>query len=274
MAILIGSRYGVCRLVSLVTPQVPRPAEFLPSGAGSVLQHVVARGGETRSSLFRAAITSSTFLPSQYHYNDPIPEASHKHHFTLYYITSYMEQKIYSEVVTRAKSAFFVLAAPCMTLIGFHRCSAVADTLSCLRSVNVDTIWAAGVAITKLGFFGTFTFAPVVDELFITQRPTEAMKQGKVNGVRYDTSIFMMHVTSQPQDVYLAVTNTNEGPGFINPQTPATVNVQNYVTKLFPKFRPQDAAAAAAQYHGLGTPLNQITLIMGEGKTLSVKICD
>jgi carboxylesterase type B len=43
-------------------------------GAGSVLQHVVAHNGRTEPQLFRAAITSSTFLPSQYHYNDAIPQ--------------------------------------------------------------------------------------------------------------------------------------------------------------------------------------------------------
>lgn len=43
-------------------------------GAGSVLQHVVANGGRTEPPLFRAAMTSSTFLPFQYYYNDTIPE--------------------------------------------------------------------------------------------------------------------------------------------------------------------------------------------------------
>ena len=47
---------------------------FLDIGAGSVIQHVVANGGKTSPPLFRAAITSSTFLPSQYRYDDRIPE--------------------------------------------------------------------------------------------------------------------------------------------------------------------------------------------------------
>ena len=38
------------------------------------MQHVVAHGGQTEPPLFRAAITSSTFLPLQYSYNDTIPE--------------------------------------------------------------------------------------------------------------------------------------------------------------------------------------------------------
>ena len=43
-------------------------------GAGSVLQHLVAHGGRTSPQLFRAAMTSSTYLPPQYMYNDTIPE--------------------------------------------------------------------------------------------------------------------------------------------------------------------------------------------------------
>lgn len=49
------------------------------SGAGSVLQHIVAHGGNTQPPLFRIAMTSSTFLPSQYNYNDRIPEVSFVH---------------------------------------------------------------------------------------------------------------------------------------------------------------------------------------------------
>ncbi|KAH7906676.1 Alpha/Beta hydrolase protein [Hygrophoropsis aurantiaca] len=44
------------------------------AGAGSVLQHIVAHGGNTQPPLFKAGITSSTFLPSQYSYNDRVPQ--------------------------------------------------------------------------------------------------------------------------------------------------------------------------------------------------------
>ncbi len=44
------------------------------AGAGSVLQHMVSRDGRTLPPLFKAGITSSTFLPSQYLYNDTVPE--------------------------------------------------------------------------------------------------------------------------------------------------------------------------------------------------------
>ena len=44
------------------------------AGAGSVMQHIVANGGNTHPPLFQAGITSSTFLPAQYKFNDRIPE--------------------------------------------------------------------------------------------------------------------------------------------------------------------------------------------------------
>ncbi|KAF7317223.1 Carboxylic ester hydrolase [Mycena chlorophos] len=44
------------------------------AGAGSVLQHIIANGGRTSPPLFRAAITSSTYLPPQYPYDHRIPE--------------------------------------------------------------------------------------------------------------------------------------------------------------------------------------------------------
>jgi hypothetical protein len=46
------------------------------TGAGSVLQHVIAQNGNTKPPLFRGAMTSSTFLPSQYPYDGAVPEAS------------------------------------------------------------------------------------------------------------------------------------------------------------------------------------------------------
>ena len=44
------------------------------AGAGAVLQHLVAHGGKTNPPLFRAGVMTSPFLPSQYSYNDTIPE--------------------------------------------------------------------------------------------------------------------------------------------------------------------------------------------------------
>ncbi|KAJ7315428.1 Alpha/Beta hydrolase protein [Mycena albidolilacea] len=116
------------------------------AGAGSVLQQVIANGGKTKPQLFRGAITSSTFLPSQYNYNDRVPEL------------------LFSEVVAQVN------------------CSAAGDTLGCLRAADVNALQTANTQINNGGFFGTFLFVPVVDGTFITQRPTLSLQQSKVNG--------------------------------------------------------------------------------------------
>ena len=63
-------------------------------------------------------------------------------------------------------------------------CSSAQDTLDCLRAVDVNSLESANVEINAGGFFGTFVLVPVVDGSFITERPTELLKAGKVNGVR------------------------------------------------------------------------------------------
>jgi len=63
-------------------------------------------------------------------------------------------------------------------------CSSAADTLACLRTVDIDTLQAANININLSGFFGTFVFVPVVDGVFIRDQPTEILRSGRVNGVR------------------------------------------------------------------------------------------
>ncbi|THH19417.1 hypothetical protein EW146_g1764 [Bondarzewia mesenterica] len=116
------------------------------SGAGSVLQHIVAHGGRTNPPLFRATIMSSPFLPFQYHYNDPIPEM------------------LYAEVVAQVN------------------CTGSSDTLACLRAANASDLVQADTAIGSANFLGTYTFVPVVDEEFIVERPTETLNRLQVNG--------------------------------------------------------------------------------------------
>lgn len=65
----------------------------------------------------------------------------------------------------------------------YYSCSTSTDTLACLREVDVDTLQVANVNICNSVFFGTFAFVPVVDGTLVTERPTQLLKQGKVNGV-------------------------------------------------------------------------------------------
>ncbi|KAF8179591.1 alpha beta-hydrolase [Mycena galopus ATCC 62051] len=114
------------------------------AGAGSVIQHLVARDGKTSPKLFRAAMTSSTFLPSQYQYNGRVPQA------------------LFNEVASQA------------------RCN-VTDSLDCLRGVDSVTLGDINANIMLTGFAGTFTFSPVVDGSFIVQSPTDTLSQGTLN---------------------------------------------------------------------------------------------
>ncbi|KAG1729105.1 Alpha/Beta hydrolase protein [Suillus paluster] len=91
------------------------------AGAGSVLQHIFAHGGNTQPPLFKAAMTSSTYLPSQYNYNDRILEM------------------LYNMVVNGMNSS--------------------SDTLSCLRAADVNTLQTLNHNINLNGFFGTATFS-------------------------------------------------------------------------------------------------------------------
>ncbi|KAJ3970094.1 Alpha/Beta hydrolase protein [Lentinula raphanica] len=188
-------------------------------GAGSVLQHIVAHDGETSPQLFRGAITSSTYLPPQYFYNDTIPES------------------LFSEVVSQASCSW----------------TSANDSLTCLRGVNVTTLESINTRLNVEGFFGTFVFVPVVDGTFIKQRPTEVLKQQKVNG-----------------KALLSITNSNEGNIFVNQTDPIT-NVSLYAGTLFPTFGSQQAQEIAQLYKDLGTPLQQDNLIMGEWRVWSVE---
>ncbi|KIJ62991.1 hypothetical protein HYDPIDRAFT_93630 [Hydnomerulius pinastri MD-312] len=116
------------------------------AGAGSVMQHIVANEGNTQPPLFRAGITSSTFQPSQYYYNDRIP------------------QLLYNEVVAMTG------------------CASSANTFLCLQSVNAETLQTANYDLAGTGFFGTYIFVPVVDGTFIVERPSVTLAQGKANG--------------------------------------------------------------------------------------------
>ncbi|KAG1834979.1 Alpha/Beta hydrolase protein [Suillus subalutaceus] len=140
----------LCITMGAGLPSVATPAKVTiwgeSAGAGSVLQHIVAHGGNTQPPLFETAMTSSTFLPSQYNYNDRIPEM------------------LYSEVVNGTN------------------CTSSSDTLSCLRAADVNTLQTLNYNINVNGFFGTFVFVPVVDGTFILERPTVTIRKGRLNG--------------------------------------------------------------------------------------------
>ncbi|KAI9572480.1 Alpha/Beta hydrolase protein [Boletus coccyginus] len=137
------------------------------AGAGSVLQHVVANGGNTQPPLFKYAMTSSTYLPPQYTYNERIPEL------------------LYSKVVSGAG------------------CSSSSDSLSCLRSASASALSDVNNQIEGNGFYGTATFVPVVDGTLIVERPTETLGKGKHNG---EALYSVTNVNEGPQFVEQSLT--------------------------------------------------------------------
>ncbi|KAF7311954.1 Carboxylic ester hydrolase [Mycena indigotica] len=181
------------------------------AGAGSVLQQIIANDGQTEPQLFHAAIVSSTFLPSQYQYNDRIPEL------------------LFSKVATQVN------------------CDNATDTMACLRAVDANSLETANSNINVAGFFGTFTLVPVIDGVFIRQRPTLALAQGKVNGQKL-----------------LAVLNTFEGDIFVDGSTVSTANATQYAYNLFPTLSLAQASQVGQLYSGLGSQFFQANAIQSE----------
>ncbi|KAJ7461506.1 Alpha/Beta hydrolase protein [Mycena latifolia] len=180
------------------------------AGGGSVLQHMIANNGRTSPQLFRAGITSSAFIPSQYGYNDRIPQ---------------------------------------VPALDSGLCS-TEDPLNCLRGVDSASLQDINLNTILAGFQGTFTFVPVVDGSFITGRPTDLLAQGHLNA-----------------DILLSVTNSNEGPLFVNQSV--EYDVAQYALNLFPLFGTRESAAVASVYQSLGSPLEQVNAIAGE----SIIVC-
>jgi len=69
-----------------------------------------------------------------------------------------------------------------------NRCFTAQDALECLGQVDAPTVNNVNVNVSNSGSFGTCFFVPVVDGTLITQRATELVRPGRVNGV----SIFLV----------------------------------------------------------------------------------
>ncbi|KAJ3526789.1 hypothetical protein NMY22_g10029 [Coprinellus aureogranulatus] len=123
------------------------------SDTQKVCRQIAKFGGDPRKvtiwanllALDPSAITSSTFLPSQYPFDGPIPEA------------------IYNHTIARAG------------------CYDSENSLQCLRNLSSEDLMAVNVDVCASGFYGTFVFAPVVDGTFIKRSPSASIKYGKLN---------------------------------------------------------------------------------------------
>ncbi|KAL0571841.1 hypothetical protein V5O48_010121 [Marasmius crinis-equi] len=94
------------------------------------------------------------------------------------------------------------------------------------RAVDAGFLASINEDINAAGFFGIFTFVPVIDGAFVKRRLTEDLKQGKFNG-----------------KFLLAVENTNGGERFVKQSTPA--DVRSYVRDLYLRFGQEEVDAVA-----------------------------
>lgn len=125
------------------------------SGAGSVMLHTLAHGGED-SGLFNNVIAASPYSPPIYKYNDPIPMA--------YYQT-------FAEYAGCGGNATQSAQSP-----------SVFDCLVATDSVSLQ--YASGNVSESYGYFGSWAFLPVIDGDYIQERPSVQLSQGKVAGKR------------------------------------------------------------------------------------------
>ncbi|KAJ7367006.1 Alpha/Beta hydrolase protein [Mycena albidolilacea] len=234
------------------------------AGAGSVLQHVVARNGKTSPKLFRAAITSSTFLHSQYKYDGKIPLT------------------FFNEVASQAG------------------CNGTRP-LDCLREVDSATLAVINTNIILTGFAGTFTFSPVVDGSVVsivgellegnaTRDKTDASrivrmvygrdrydgwgfevsKDGMEPGGALDVQKEIGNEVGVVQEVFVNVLDPRKAPGALKllrrvdgsfiKQSPTDALSQGalntYVRSLFPLLGAKESSAAASLYESLGSSVD------------------
>lgn len=116
------------------------------AGAGSVMLHSIADGGSLGTSLFRAGIAASPYLPGQYAYNDAYPTSK-------YYELSEM--------------------------VG---CGSSGDVFDCLQTADSMALQQASNAISISSTYGTWAFYPVTEPNYITVAPSTALFSDSING--------------------------------------------------------------------------------------------
>ncbi|KAL1663518.1 Alpha/Beta hydrolase protein [Schizophyllum commune] len=180
------------------------------SGGGSVYHHVVANGGKTSPAHFNTAIISSSFHPPEYYVDDDISEA------------------IYDEVLKQTGCR----------------------NLDCLRKINVAVLQRLNLDMCVSAFSNTHPFAPVIDRTFVREAPSQAVAEGRVNGVK-------KHL--------LAVTNANEGEMFMTVfrQPNETFDITFWLRNTYPKIEDEDIKSAISLYADLD-PIDQARLMYAD----------
>ncbi|KAF1348698.1 carboxylesterase [Delphinella strobiligena] len=135
------------------------------AGAGSVVAQVIAQDGRTKPRLFNKAIASSPFWERTYDYDAP------------------QVQELYD------------------SLINMTNCAGP-SSLRCLKSLDLQSLRTAALAISRSHTYNTssYSWAPVIDGVFLTQTLTSAIANSAVN-IDYGFGMY----------------NLNDGENFIPP---------------------------------------------------------
>ncbi|GAA5990724.1 hypothetical protein JCM10908_003209 [Rhodotorula pacifica] len=207
------------------------------AGAGSVLNQILANGGNTakalglKQPLFQAAIGSSVFLPTQVAYNAPIAE------------------NIYEG------------------LVNFVGCgnSSLPGAFACLQATDAATVASAALNLSKAAPTGYWTYVPVVEGQggFLQDRASLLLAKGSknLNGLKF------LGINNQDEGYIFT------DPSIINDTTTDANQLGNQFNQilsgLFPLFTPAEIQSVAAQYPisdapSKGNTFNRISNIIAD----------
>ena len=89
----------------------------------------------------------------------------------------------------------------------------------------------ASAQVSQSGSWGTFAFLPVTDGVFIQERPSKALMEGKVNGLNH-----------------VAGANALEGAAWVPPIIDTAKDLVHYLEDTFPMFSNNDIAKLLYYY--------------------------
>ncbi|GAA5946916.1 hypothetical protein JCM3775_004177 [Rhodotorula graminis] len=182
------------------------------AGAGSVLNQVLANGGNTvkalglKKPLFKAALGASVFLPLQV-------EA-----------TSSWAESRYDDLVAATN------------------CTGDKSTFRCLESVDAGALAAASGKLSQDQPFGFWTYVPVVDGSFLTKRASVLLKQGQKN---LNGDVFYGNSNADEGFIFTDPTLQND-----TTTSPAALDAQfdSTLAGLFPLITAEERQSVAQQY--------------------------
>lgn len=173
------------------------------AGGGSVMLQAMAYGGTLATRLFENVIAASPYLPMQYPYNAWQPS-----------------------------QAYYAFAAASGCFPGRAYGNTSTTILDCLRNASSAILQQASAVVSASGTWGTWAFVPVTDGHFITQRPSQQLIAGKVNGKRV-----------------MSGNNAMEGAAFVIPNITTTADFESWLRLEYPLLSDSDMHKILHEYY-------------------------